>query len=153
MEMPKFYAPKPCEVPKGAVGVWQIPDLDIMIPVYNSNYKNIQKILDDENSAAMSRWCSAYDIGDHCGSISSNGKGKWRMDNIKPGMVAFFVKPNETTMHSCVMTAIADAKSWGYLVNGQMLTPHSSKDILNSCCVGSDSTRNYVSVFKLVGKV
>lgn len=152
MDMPKFYAPKPCNIPKDAVGVWQIPDLDIIIPVYNVNASTNQKVIDAENSAAMIRWCSAYDIGDHCGSLSSNGKGKWRMDNIKPGMVAFFVKPTGTTRHSCVLTALAEVKSWGYVVNGQMLTPHSSKDILNSCCVGSDSSRNYVSLFKLDGK-
>ena len=151
--MPEFVAAKPCTIPTGAVGVWQIPDLDISIPVYNSNYQNIQKIIDDENSAALSRWCNAYDIGDHCGAISSNGKGKWRMDKIHPAMSALFIKPSGTFKYSCVMAALADVKSWGYVVNGAMLTPKSSTDILNSCCVGSDSARNYVAVFKYDGKL
>ena len=152
MDMPKFYAPKLCSIPKGAVGVWQIPDLNINIPVYHVSKAQEQKTIDAENSAAMVSWCNAYDIGDHCGSISSIGKGIWRMDNIKPGMVAFFVKEKETTRHSCVLSAIADVKSWGYMVNGTMLYPHSSKDILNSCCVGSNSSKNYIALFKLDGK-
>lgn len=152
-ELSSMVFPRPCEIPDKAAGVWQIPDLNVIIPVYNSNYKNIQQIIDDENSAAMSRWASAYDIGDHCGSLSSNGKGKWRMDEVRPGMIGFFVKKAGTTRYVCQMSAIADVKPWGYICYNQLITPRSSKDILNSCCVGKDSSRNYIALFKYDGKM
>lgn len=151
--MPSFVIPQNCVIPDKAIGVWQIPDLNISIPVYSANKSNEQKIIDDQNSAAQVKWCSAVDIGDHSDSLSSNGKGRWNMDKIRPSMVAFYVKKNGTYKYSCVLSAIADVKSWGYYVNGSMLYPRSSTDILNSCCVGSDSTRNYVSLFKYEGKL
>lgn len=147
-ELSSFVLPRPCTIPDKALGVWQIPDLDIMIPVYSANYKDLQKVIDDPNSAAQTKWCSAVDIGDHYNSVSTNGKGKWCMDKIHPGMTAFYVKKTGTSKYTCQFSAIADVKPWGYLCNGNVVQPHSSKDVLNSCCVGSDATRNYISLFK-----
>lgn len=30
---------QPCNIPNGAIGVWQIPELDISIPVYTKGKK------------------------------------------------------------------------------------------------------------------
>ena len=35
--MGAFAVPQKCEIPTGAYGVWQIPELNVSIPVYESN--------------------------------------------------------------------------------------------------------------------
>lgn len=37
MNMSKFAIPQKCTIPEGAYGVWQIPELNVVIPVYESN--------------------------------------------------------------------------------------------------------------------
>jgi len=149
-EMPKFCVAKPCTIPNGAVGVWQIPDLSVSVPVYAPKQgKTEQQIIDAVNSASYVRWGCAYEIGDHYGALG----GAWRIDKIQPLMVAFFVKPEGTYRYECYRTCVADVKPYGYRIGSNPVNPYSSKDILCACCVGSDSSRNYLAVFRYVCKV
>lgn len=149
-EMPRFYAHVPCAIPDGAIGVWQIPDLKVIVPVYApSKNKTEQQIVDAENSASYVRWGCAYMIGDHCGSLGGN----WRINKVQPLMVAFFAKPEGAYKYECYRTCVADVKPYGYRIGGNPVNPYSSKDILNACCVGSDSRRNFLAVFRYLGKV
>ena len=150
-EMPKFYAAKPCTIPEGAVGVWQIPDLKIIVPVYATGKRSEQQIIDAENSASWVRWGCAYEIGDHYNS--NDGGGKWRIDKVTPLTVAFFVKPEGTFKYECYRTCVADVKPYGYRILSNPVQPYSSKDILCAACVGSDSKRNYLAVFRYVCKM
>lgn len=150
-EMPRFYAPKSCEIPQGAVGVWQIPDLNIVVPAFAPGKKTEQQIIDAENSASWVRWGCAYEIGDHYGSLV--GGGKWCIDKVTPLMVAFFVKKEGTYKYESYRTCVADVKPYGYRIGSNPVQPYSSKDILCAACVGSDSKRNYLAVFRYVCKM
>ena len=149
--MPKFYDyPRPSMVPDGAVGLWTIPDLHILVPVYApSKGKTEQQIVDAENSASYVRWGCAYEIGDHCGALG----GTWRMDRVHPLMVAFFVKPDGVYKYECYRTCVADVKPYGYRIGSNLVNPYSSKDILCACCVGSDSKRNFLAIFRYLAKM
>ena len=152
MDLSAFVVPQNCSIPDGAVGVWQIPELDISIPVYIRGKKSEQQIINDENSAAYVRWLTAYQVADHYDSKA--GRGKWRIDKVRPLMVAYFVKPNETLRYECYRTCVADVKAYGlYTIQGIAVTPYSSRDIMCNCCVGSDSRRNFLAVFRYLGRM
>lgn len=140
------------DIPDKSLGIWQIPELNINIPVYAKSDvgKTDQQIVDDENSADWMRWGCAYQIGDHYNSQA--GKGNWRIDKVKPLMLAYFFRKDGCHKYECYLTAVANVKSYGFVVCNQLLNPHSSKDILTACCVGGDSKRNFVAVFRYVGK-
>ena len=151
-DMPRFYAPVPCTIPEGSIGIWQIPDLNVFVPVYApAKGKSEQQIIDEADSASWVRWGCAYEIGDHTNSLT--GKGRWQVNKIQPLMVAFFIKLEGIYRYECYRTCVADVKPYGYRIGSNPVNPYSSKDILNACCVGSDSKRNFLAVFRYVGKV
>ena len=144
--------PQSCDILEGSIGVWQIPELDISIPVYIRGKKSEQQIINDEDSSAYVRWMTAYQIADHYDSKA--GRGKWRIDKVRPLMIAYFVKPNETLRYECYRTCVEDVKAYGlYTINGIAVTPYSSRDIMCNCCVGSDSKRNFLAVFRYLGRM
>lgn len=152
MDLSAFVIPQSCDIPNGAIGVWQIPELDVSIPVYSKGKKSEQEIINDENSAAYVHWLNAYQIADHYDSKA--GRGKWRIDMVRPLMLAFLIKPNETLRYECYRTCVADVKAYGlYTINGIAVTPYSSRDILCNCCVGSDNKRNFLAIFRHLGKM
>ena len=140
-------------IPDGAYGIWEIPKLKIKLPVYFSDAKHLQDVIDREESALIDRWLNAYRIVDHFGSEGMGGKGDWNIQQVMAGAYAYMTRPDGKYKYECYLTAIADVKTYGYSVCGRLLTPVSSKDILTACCVGIDSTRNYVAVFKYVKKL
>ena len=141
---------KKIEIPDKSMGIWTIPDLDIEIPVYSwkNNMYNSQAIVDEVNSACYSPYCNAFIISDHAGSISTNGKGIWQMENVTLDMTAFFRKRDYTMSYTCYSLYRADWHTWGYTINGSMILPHSSKDILCASCVDSTGKQVYLAVFK-----
>lgn len=140
-------------IPKNAYGVWSVPSLNIQLPVYLKNNSTRQQIVDNKESALIDPWVNAYRICDHFCSVGLNGKGVWSMQQIMLGAEAYMTKPDGCYQYECYMTAIADVQSYGYTVGGRLLTPLSSLDILNVCCVGLDSKRNYVAVFRCKRKL
>lgn len=140
-------------IPTGAYGVWSVPSLNLQLPVYLKGNTPRQQIVDAKESALIDPWVSAYRICDHFCSVGLKGKGVWNMQQILLGAEAYMTKPDGCYQYECYMTAIADVKPYGYTVGGRLLTPLSSLDILNACCVGLDTTRNYVAIFRCKRKL
>ena len=140
-------------IPAGAVGLWYIPSLSVCIPVYNAKAWDAQQVIDAANSAAYCRYSSCMDIGDHYASGSSWAGGKWRLEQVQPLSTAYFKQKDGITRYECYQTAVADVKYGYYYIGSRMLTPGSSKDIICSCCVEIDSSRNYLAIFRYIGKV
>lgn len=155
MEMPKFYAAKPCTIPPKAMGVWQIPSQKVIIPVYHYtvNRYNSQTIVDAENSACMQPYCNANVIHDHAGSVSNNGEGIWRMNKVKVDDEAYFVKPDGTYLYKCYQVAKVDHRGSYYAINGRMVQPFSSRDILCDSCVDSTGKKVYMAFFQFERKI
>lgn len=144
--------PQSCNIPEGSIGVWQIPELDISIPVYIKGKKSEQAIIDEENSAAYVHWMTAYQVADHYASKA--GRGTWRIDKVHPLTLGYFVKPDGIYKYECYRTCVADVKAYGiYTVSGVVVTPYSSKDIMCNCCVSSDNKRNFIAVFRYLNKM
>lgn len=148
-----FAIPRKCDIPAGAYGVWQIPDLNIMIPVYQGNNATQQAIVDKDNSALIQKYGAGRVIVDHAGSKSSNSKGSWQMQNVKPDDVAFLVKSDGTDQYTCFMVCKVDVLTSCYMLYGQVLYPRKSTDILCLCCADPKGKTNYCAAFRYVGKM
>ena len=138
------------DIPDKAMGVWQIPDLNVSIPVYSWTLDryNSQRIVDAENSACHQPYCQANIISDHAGS-----NGTWYMNRVTLDMQAFFVKKDVTVKYVCYELCKADWHAWGYTINGSMVLPKSSKDIVCASCVDSTGKTVYLALFKEDGKL
>lgn len=137
------------EIPEGAIGVWRIESLNINQAVYKGIPKDWQKIVNKEESALLESWHQANMICDHHGSVGIGNKGRWNMSNVRLGDYAMFITPNKKSVYECYLTALVNVNRQGYYsMNNKLLQPTSSKDIGCRCCVGTDSTRNYIAVFR-----
>ena len=136
------------EIPKGAYGVWYVPKLQIQLPVYFKGNETKQAVIDREQCALIDNWVNAYRIVDHFGSEGMESKGDWNIQNVMPAARAYMIKPDGKYLYECYMTGLVDVKSYGYMMCGRLVTPASSLDILNACCYGADSTKNFIAVFK-----
>lgn len=140
------------KIPEGAYGIWYVPLIKVKLPVYfKPDAAHLQDVIDRENSALIDNWGKAYRIVDHFGSDSMDGKGIWNVQDIKAGTIAYMIKPDGWYKYECCLTGIA--KVYPYMIDGRVLLPMSSLDILCACCVGIDSTHNYVALFKYVRKI
>ena len=69
MNLSDCVIPRKVEIPDGAYGVWQIPELNIMIPLYLGSTKDkTMVIIDAENSASIRRFGAGRIIEDHAES-------------------------------------------------------------------------------------
>ena len=141
------------EIPEGAYGVWYVPKLKVHLPVYFQGKETKQAVIDRGESALIDNWVNAYRIIDHFGSEGMEGKGIWNIQNVMPGAYAYMIKPDGKWMYECYMTGMVDVKTYGYMMCGRLVIPASSLDILNACCVGADSDRNFIAVFKRIKKI
>ena len=139
------------EIPEDAYGVWYVPDLHFACPVYTAQtWREWQPIIDAEQSMLMLPYLNAMSVSDHHGSRGQDGEKGWYVQNIKLLSTAYMITHTETKKYECYLTAVAVPHSYGYLVNGVPIQPTSSTDIMVRCCVGSDATRNYIAMFRLV---
>lgn len=144
--MNAFTLPTPCEIPSGAYCVWQIPSLNISVPVYKTTS---QKVVDAENSAAMQYGANCYVITDHAGS--KDGKGTWLMENVKLDDAAFMIRKDRTERYVCYAVMRVEHRSTRLVINGKTVNAYSSKDIICRSCVDMTGKENYVAMFRYVG--
>lgn len=141
------------EIPEEAVGIWFIPNLHLKTYVYKGTWDRWQDIVDAPESALMRTWSTARVIGDHCNTRGIDGNGLWNMSSIRLGDCAYLITPEGKYKYQCYLTAIVDVGSWGFTINGKVLEPASSTDIANTCCVGHDTSRRYIAVFRYVKEI
>ena len=141
------------DIPEDAVGIWFVPDQHLKQYVYKGTWDKWQDIVDAKESALIRTWQEARVIVDHCNSKGIGGEGLWNASFIRLGDCAYFITHDGKYKYQCYLTAIVDVGSWGYTINGRVLQPTSSKDIANACCVGTDSSRNYIAMFRYVKEI
>lgn len=150
MDMSQFIIPRKCDIPKGAYGVWQIPELDIIIPLYQgSGSKRTQEIVDRENSASIRKFGVGYLIEDHADSKA--GHGSWQIGKVTPDMVGFLVLPNKTERYVCNRVLRVKRYTSCFTCDGVGVYPRSATDILCACCANTDATEDYIAAFKYKG--
>ena len=145
--------PSPVSIPNEAAGVWQVPKLKTSSPLFiKSSEKSAQSIVDDRNSALLARYGVGQIIADHYGSRIGNDKNLWQLERINVDDTAWFITDDEVVKYVCYMTCVADVCGGYYKINGTTVLPYFPNDIICSCCVHEDVTRNYLAFFRLVGE-
>lgn len=146
--------PRKCEIPDDAYGVFQIPELNVIIPVYKAYGAPAQQaMVDKENAALIMKWGVGHVIADHAGSKSNNGKGIWNIEELRLDDVAFMVQKKETTCYRCNQLLRVYALSNCYKCDGQVIYPKQATDIFCVCCADAKGTENYMAIFKQTGKI
>lgn len=153
MSVSQFAIPRKCEVPVGAYAVWQIPDLNVTIPVYQGRGgMDSQRQIDKENSASIYRFGVGRIIADH--AESKAGKGIWDISQVRPDTVGFMVMPNgDTIQYVCNQVCRVMVHPTCYTLDGMSVYPRSSTDIMCISCANPQGTENYLAVFKYKGKM
>jgi len=150
MNISQFAIPRKCEIPAGAYGVWQIPELDIMIPLYKGSSKSkTQEIIDKENSASIRPWGCGRIIEDHADSTA--GRGKWQIGKVLPDMLGFLILPDKTEQYVCNRVLRAKRFNTCFTCDGIGVYPRLTTDILCVCCAKDDATEVYIAAFKYEG--
>lgn len=152
MNLSLFTVPRKCDIPDGAAGVWQVPELNIMIPVYAAqNRTQAQAQVDKENSASIYKHGVGRVIADH--AESKAGKGIWNVGQFRPDMVGFLVTPKLTYQYTCIQVCRVNVHSTCYTLDGVGIYPKRSTDIMCVSCANPSGTENYLAVFKYKGKM
>lgn len=149
----QFAIPRKCEIPQGAYGVWQVPELDIMIPLYQGTNANAQKLVDKENCACIQKFGVGRIINDHAESVSMNKVGRWRVGEFVPDTQAFLVTKDVTYQYSCKYVCRAYRHTHAYILDGQSIYPRYATDVLCCGCATADAKEVYIACFKYVGKM
>lgn len=152
MDITQFVIPRKCDIPEGAYGVWQIPEMDIVIPLYQGvGAKKTQDIVDKENSASIRKFGVGHIIEDHADSKA--GHGIWQIGKVTPDMTGFLVLPNKTERYICNRVQRAKRYTSCFTCDGVGVYPRSATDILCVCCANTDATEVYIAAFKYKGKM
>ena len=150
MNMSEFVIPRKCEIPKGAYGVWQIPELNITIPVYAAqNRAQAQAQVDKDNFASIYKHGVGRVIADH--AESKAGKGIWNVGQFHPDMVGFLVTPKLTYQYTCIQVCRVNVHPTCYTLDGVGIYPKRSTDIMCASCANAKGTENYLAIFKYKG--
>lgn len=147
MDMSEFVIPRQCEIPEGAYGVWQIPELNIVIPVYEAkNLKQAQAQIDEKNSASIYKFGVGRTIADH--AKSKAGTGKWDVGKFRPDMLGFLVTAKGTSEYVCNQVCRVKVHTGGYTLDGLGVYPKLYTDIMCASCANKQGTENYLAMFK-----
>lgn len=152
--MTDFSIPRSVDIPVGAYGVWQIPALDIAIPVYQTSHKTqTQAVVDCETSASIRKWGAGRIIEDHLDSVGLDGKGVWNVSEFKPDTAAFLVTQTVTYCYRSVLVCRCDRQSNCITLDGRPLWPMRQTNIVCVSCADSEGDELYYAEFKLTGSV
>lgn len=148
----RFFIPINTDIPDESIGVWQIPELEIAMPLYQQRNTTAQEVVDREYCALVEPFGIGTLIIDHAGSESIKD-GKWNIGLVHPDTVAFWVTDEETTSYKCTAVYRATDMGVGYRYEGEYVHPKSATDILCCCCVDGSQDESYLAVFKRAGKI
>ena len=143
------------DIPKGAYGIIKIPYLNIEMPLYTAPYHDYdyrQKVIDEEDSALYVEWQSAYRILDHAFSLGYGGKGFWDIQKVMTGCYAYLYTQDGNYYLECYQTDKTEYHNDQEFINGRLLTPCSSHDLMLVCCA-EDSHHHFVAVFRRLSEL
>ena len=152
MNMGQFVIPRHCEIPEGAYGVWQIPELEITIPVYipkHNTYTEGLAIVDADNSATYRICGVGHIIEDHANSQA--GRGTWQIGKVHPDTLGFLITAQKTEKYVCNRVVRAQRHTNCFTVDGVGFWPRSATDILCMGCATEDAKEVYIAAFKFKG--
>lgn len=137
------------EIPDNACGLIVVPCINVTMPLFEAeinDHEHRQAIIDDEESALYCNWGNAYKIIDHVGSNGAGNTDEWYIQKIFSGAYAYLYTNGRKYVYECYMTGKTEYDGNEY-INGRLVTPCSSLDIMLSCCA-EDSDHHFIAVFR-----
>lgn len=124
----------------------EIPAIKIKMPFFIPENESKQTIIDNENSALYYQWQNAFRITDHAFSTDKNGN-EWNIQKIFPGAYAIININGKKYFYECYLSAKTDYKYDQEFINGRLITPISSYDIMVACCA-ENSDHHFIAIFR-----
>ena len=152
MDLTGFEIPRPVEIPEGAYGVWQVPEINTNTPLYTAPSSKWQVTVDRENAALIYNYGRGRLIADHAGSKVDGGV--WRVEKMKLDCAAFLVTKDKTTKYRCTALWRSRYHPTYYSYNGSGVYPKSSLDIICASCVADSPDKDkevYLAYFQYDG--
>lgn len=142
-----------CKTAFGAenIGFVEIPCLEIKMPFFTAEESTRQDVIDKEQSALFYQWQQASKITDHAFSEDENGN-QWNIQKIFPGAYALIKIDGKKYFYECYMTAKTDYKYDQEYINGRLITPTSSYDIM-LCCCAENRDHHFVAIFRRLSEI
>lgn len=146
--MELYEIPQAVDIPEGAYGVLQIPDIGTNSPLYEG--RDFQSIIDNEDSALIRKYKRGWYIGDHAGS--EVGEGYWYVENIHVGCGAFIIREGQPEQaYLCTSVYFCHQNGWDYAYHGKNVNPTANGFICVSCSEWDDWS--YVAIFEYIGEM
>lgn len=142
--------PHQTPIPEDAFGIWQVPCIEVSLPIYEEVGHNGQSIIDAEDSGCIWHYGKSYIIGDHAGS--EIGLGVWYVEQMQVGCGAFLLREGKPSIcYEC--TAIFLTKQVGayYQWRGATLWPKADEIFCVSCGDAEDEV--FLAVFHKLGEM
>lgn len=134
------------EIPDGAYGLWECPELGTYTPLYFSD-KKAQRIVDQRNSAVIRIYDDGLRISDHADSLLLGGR--WNVNNMKVGGSAFLHKADGTQEYTCIAILLCD-ETHEKLYKFQGMDVHTAaNDLICVSCANDDGSQVYVAYYVL----
>lgn len=128
------------------MGYIEIPAIKIKMTCFSADNESEQDIIDNEKSALYYPWLQAFRIVDHAFSEDENGN-VWNIQKIFPGAYAIIKINGKKYFYECYLSAKTDYKYDQEFINGRLITPVSSYDIMLSCCA-ENSDHHFIAIFR-----
>ena len=144
-----FEIPHTTVIPDNAYGIFQVPALEIDVPLYTSTTETGQEVVDREDAALIRGWGKGKAICDH--ADSQHGKAYWNVNEMQVGGSAFLITQDETLWYRCDMIARVKNTGTGYIctATGHSVTAQRDDVICLSCT--DDDGEEWLAYYTYMG--
>lgn len=145
-----FEIPHTTVIPDNAYGVWQVPALEIDVPLYTSTHGNGQDVVDREGAALVRGWGKGKAICDH--ADSQHGDSYWNVNQMQVGGSAFLITADGTLWYRCDMICRVKNTGTGYICTPTGHTVHVQQDdVICLSCTDEDGYE-WLAYFTCMGE-
>lgn len=144
-----FAVPQAAVVPDGAYGVWQVPSIGTSTPVYESETRTGQEVVDEENAALIRERGKGWLVADHADSEVDGGI--WNVNEMRVGEPAFLITEDVTYCYECIAICIVRNNGYEYSFMGIAIRPDKDDVICVSCAL--EAGYEYLAYYDYKGEI
>lgn len=144
-----FAVPQAATIPDGAYGVWQVPSIGTSTPVYESDTRTGQEVVDKENAALIRERGKGWLVADHADSEVDGGI--WNVNEMRVGEPAFLITEDVTYCYECIAICIVRNNGYEYSFMDIAIRPDKDDVICLSCAL--EAGYEYLAYYDYKGKI
>lgn len=144
-----FAVPQAATIPDGAYGVWQVPSIGTSTPVYESETRTGQEVVDKENAALIRERGKGWLVADHADSEVDGGI--WNVNEMRVGEPAFLITEDVTYCYECIAICIVRNNGYEHSFMGIAIRPDKDDVICVSCAL--EAGYEYLAYYDYKGEI